>query len=181
MRQFMWSAALAASFLVAGALPAVAVAQSQPAVVVVVDVDRVVTQSAAGKQAMADIETKVQALQARANALQGQLKTEADSIRAGQANNSLAGAALETRVKAFGDKQQSAQNELGKLENDIQRSRAFVLKQISDRVSPIVAEVMKERGANLAMQHIPGMDITGEVITRLDKVLPRVSTTPPAN
>jgi hypothetical protein len=25
------------------------------------------------------------------------------------------------------------------------------------------------------------MDITGEVITRLDKVLPRVSTTPPAN
>jgi Skp family chaperone for outer membrane proteins len=62
-----------------------------------------------------------------------------------------------------------------------------VLKQISDKVSPIVAEVMKERGASLAipraaaLQFAPAMDATTEVLTRLDKALPRVSTTPPAN
>jgi Skp family chaperone for outer membrane proteins len=125
-------------------------------------------------------------LQTRANALQGQLKTEADAIQAGQANQSLAGPALETRVKAFGDRQQAAQREVGQAENDLQRSRQFVLKQISDGVNPILTVVMRERGANLALpvgatlQHGSSLDVTADVIARLDKSLPRVSTTPPA-
>ncbi len=32
-----------------------------------------------------------------------------------------------------------------------------------------------------ALQFAPAMDATTEVLTRLDKALPRVSTTPPAN
>jgi Skp family chaperone for outer membrane proteins len=187
MQSFIRSAAVAASLVVAGTLPSLAIAQAQPVSIIVVDMERVVTQSAAGKQAMTEIDTKMKALQSRAGTLQGQLKTEADAIQAGQANNSLAGPALDTRMKAFGEKQQSAQQEIGKLEADIQRSRQWVLKQISDKVGPIVSEVMKERGASLAipraaaLQFAPAMDATTEVLTRLDKALPRVSTTPPAN
>lgn len=187
MRHFLPSAAMAAALLIAGALPAPALAQSAPAAtIIVVDIERVVSQSAAGKQAMGEIQGKVTALQTRANALQGQLKTEADAIQAGQASKSLAGPALETRVKAFGDKQQSAQQEVGRLENEIQRSRQFVLQQISDGVGPIVSQLMKERGANIALpkgatlQHAAALDVTAEVISRLDKSLPKVSTTPPA-
>ena len=187
MRHFLPSAAMAAALLIAGALPAPALAQSAPAAsIIVVDIERVVSQSAAGKQAMGEIQGKVTALQTRANALQGQLKTEADAIQAGQANKSLAGPALETRVKAFGEKQQSAQQEVGRLENEIQRSRQFVLQQISDGVGPIVSQIMRERGANIALpkgatlQHAPALDVTTEVISRLDKSLPKVSTTPPA-
>lgn len=186
MRHFLPSAAVAAALLFASALPAPALAQSAPAAtIIVVDIERVVSQSAAGKQAMGEIQGKVTALQTRANALQGQLKTEADAIQAGQANKSLAGPALETRVKAFGDKQQSAQQEVGRLENEIQRSRQFVLQQISDGVGPIVSQIMKERGANIALpkgatlQHAAALDVTAEVISRLDKSLPKVSTTPP--
>ena len=186
MRHFLPSAAMAAALLTAGALPAPALAQSAPAAtIVVVDIERVVSQSAAGKQAMNEIQGKVTTLQTRANALQGQLKTEADAIQAGQANKSLAGPALETRVKAFGEKQQSAQQEVGRLENEIQRSRQFVLQQISEGVGPIVSQIMKERGANIALpkgatlQHAPALDVTAEVISRLDKSLPKVSTTPP--
>jgi outer membrane protein len=187
MQRFIRSAALAASLIVAGVLPSVAMAQAQQVSIIVVDMERVVTQSAAGKQAMTEIDAKMKAAQTRANTLQGQLKTEADAIQAGQANNSLSGAALDTRVKAFGEKQQTAQQELGKLEADIQRSRQWVLKQISDKVGPIVSDVMKEHGASLAipraaaLQFAPAMDATSEVLTRLDKDLPRVSTTPPAN
>jgi outer membrane protein len=187
MQSFIRSAAVAASLVVAGALPAPAFAQAQPVSIIVVDMERVVTQSAAGKQAMSEIDNKVKALQTRANTLQGQLKTEADAIQAGQANKSLAGAALDARVKAFGQKQQSAQQEVGKLETDIQRSRQWVLKQISDKVGPIVADVMKERGASLAIpraaaiQFAPAMDATNDVLTRLDKAVQRVSTTPPPN
>jgi Skp family chaperone for outer membrane proteins len=187
MRHFLPSAAMAASLLIAGALPATVLAQAAtPATIIVVDIERVVSQSAAGKAAMGEIQGKVTALQTRANALQGQLKTEADAIQAGQANKSLAGPALDTRVKAFGQKQQSAQQELGRLENEIQRSRQFVLQQISDGVGPIVSQIMKERGANIALpkgatlQHAASLDVTAEVITRLDKSLPKVSTTPPA-
>lgn len=180
------SAAMAASLLIAGALPATVLAQATPpATVIVVDIERVVSQSAAGKQAQSEIQAKVNALQSRANTLQGQLKTEADAIQAGQANKSLAGPALETRVKAFGQKQQSAQQEVGRLEGEIQRSRQHVLQQISDGVGPIVAQIMKERGANVAipraatLQFLPALDVTTEVISRLDKSLPKVSTTPP--
>jgi outer membrane protein len=187
MRHFLPSAAMAAALLFVGALPAPALAQSAPAAtIIVVDIERVVSQSAAGKAAMGEIQGKVTALQTRANALQGQLKTEADAIQAGQANKSLAGPALDTRVKAFGQKQQSAQQEVGRLENEIQRSRQFVLQQISDGVGPIVSQIMKERGANIALpkgatlQHAAALDVTTEVITRLDKSLPKVSTTPPA-
>lgn len=186
MRHFLPSAAMAAFLLIAGALPATVLAQAAPAAtIIVVDIERVVSQSAAGKQAMSEIQGKVTALQTRANTLQGQLKTEADAIQAAQANKSLAGPALEARVKAFQQKQQSAQQEIGRLENEIQRSRQHVLQQISEAVGPIVAQLMKERGANIAvpkaatLQHAPALDVTAEVITRLDKSLPKVSTTPP--
>lgn len=185
--RFLPSAAMAASLLVAGALPATVLAQATPpATIIVVDIERVVSQSAAGKQAMTEIQSKMSTLQSRANTLQGQLKTEADAIQAGQANNSLAGPALETRVKAFGQKQQSAQQEIGRLENEIQRSRQYVLQQISDGVNPIVVQLMKERSASIAipkaaaLQYSPSLDVTTEVIARLDKSLPKVSTTPPA-
>jgi Skp family chaperone for outer membrane proteins len=187
MRHFLPSAALAASLLIAGALPATVLAQAAPpATIIVVDVDRVVSQSAAGKQATSEIQAKVNALQSRANTLQGQLKTEADAIKAGQANKTLAGPAFDTRVQAFGQKEQSARQELGRLEGEIQRSRQFVLQQISDGVGPIVSQLMKERGANIALpkaatlQFSSGLDVTAEVISRLDKALPKVSTTPPA-
>jgi len=188
MRDFVKAAALAASLVIAGAVPAAAIAQTAalpPASIIVVDMERVVNQSAAGKQAMAEIQGKVTAAQTRANALQGQLKTEADAIQAGQANKSLAGPALESRIKAFGDKQQSAQREMGRLEGEIQRARQHVFKQISDGVNPIITAIMKERGATIAMpkaatlQHVAGLEVTSDVITRLDKALPKVSTTPP--
>jgi Skp family chaperone for outer membrane proteins len=187
MRHFLPSAAMAASLLIAGALPATVLAQAAtPATIIVVDIERVVSQSAAGKAAMGEIQGKVTALQTRANALQGQLKTEADAIQAGQANQSLAGPALETRVKAFGERQQAAQREVGQADSEIQRSRQYVLKQLSDAVNPILTVVMREKGANLAMpvgatlQHGASLDVTADVIARLDKALPRVSTTPPA-
>jgi len=186
MRHFLPSAAMAAALLIAGAMPATVLAQAAPAAtIIVVDIERVVSQSTAGKQAMGEIQGRVSALQTRANTLQGQLKTEADAIQAGQANKSLAGPALETRVKAFRQKEGSAQQEIGRLENEIQRSRQFVLQQISDAVGPIVSQIMKDRGANIALpkaatlQHAAAMDVTADVISRLDKSLPKVSTTPP--
>jgi hypothetical protein len=61
-----------------------------------------------------------------------------------------------------------------------------VLKQINDGAQPIITAIMKERGAQIALaeaatlQHTAGIDVTADVVSRLDKALPRVSTTAPA-
>lgn len=167
------------------AVPAIA-QQLSPPVIVIVDMDRIVNDSAAGKTAGAEIQGKITGLQSRATTLQTQLKTDADAIQAGQANKTLVGPALEQRAQAFGAKQQQAQQEMARLEADIQRSRQFVIKQISDASTPIVTQVMRERGASIALaegatlQHSASIDVTNDVITRLNTSLPRVSTTPPA-
>lgn len=178
-------AALAALMLAGISAPAVA-QQLSPPVIVIVDMERIVNESAAGKQAGTEIQGKVTALQSRGSTLQNQLKTEADAIQAGQANKTLAGPALDQRVQAFGQKQQQAQQEVGRLEQDIQRSRQYVIKQITDAANPIITTVMREKGANIALaegatlQHTSSLDVTNDVIARLNTSLPRVSSTAPA-
>ncbi len=183
--QTLFKTAAAALLLATAAAPATA-QQLSPPVIVIVDMDRVVNESAAGKQAGTEIQTRITGLQGRATTLQSQLKTDADAIQAGQANKSLAGPALEQRAQAFGQKQQQAQQELQRLEQDIQRSRQFVIKQITDGANPIITQVMRERGASIALaegatlQHSSSIDVTSDIITRLNTSLPRVSTTAPA-
>lgn len=181
----MTRAAAAALLLSMTAAPAVA-QQLSPAVIVIVDMDRIVNESAAGKQAATELQAKVTGLQSRANTLQQQLKTDADSIQQGQSNNTLAGAQLEQRARSFQEKQQAAQQELGRLENDVQRSRQYVIQQINDAAQPIITQVMRERNASIALaegatlQHSASLDVTNDIIARLNTSLPRVSTTPPA-
>jgi outer membrane protein len=184
MTTFLKSAAIALALGIA-AVPAAA-QQLSPPVIVIVDMDRVVNESAAGKTAATEIQGKITGLQSRAQTLQAQLKTDEDQIRAGQANKTLAGPALEARIKAYGDKQQAAQQELGRLEQDIGRSRQFVIKQITDAANPIITQVMRTRGASIALaegatlQHSSSLDVTNDVVAQLNTSLPRVSTTPPA-
>lgn len=181
----MMKVAAAALLLSVSAAPVMA-QQLSPAVIVLVDMDRIVNESAAGKQASTELQTKISGLQSRASSLQTQLKTDADAIQQGQANNSLAGAQLEQRARAFQAKQQAAQQELGRLENDVQRSRQYVIQQIDTAAQPIITQIMRERGASIVLaegatvQHSASLDITTDVITRLNTSLPRVSTTPPA-
>lgn len=183
MTPMLKGAALALTLIAA---PVAVQAQAlSPAVIVVVDLDRVVNESAAGKQASTELQGRIQALQTRANTLQSQLQAEINAIQQGQANNTLTGPQLEARAKAFEERQQAAQQELGRTENDIQRARAFVLQQINDAAQPVITQIMRERGAQIALaqgatlQHSQGLDITADVIARVNQSLPRVSTTPP--
>ncbi len=156
-----------------------------PAVIVVVDLDRVVNESTAGRQAITELQGRIQALQARANTLQSQLQAEASAIQQGQANNTLTGPQFEARAKAFGERQQAAQEELARTEAEIQRSRAWVLKQITDAAQPIITQIMREKGASIALaeratiQHSGSLNVTNDVLARLNAALPKVSTTPP--
>lgn len=182
----MFAVAMTTVSVIPVSAPAVAASKVAPASIVIVDMDRIVNESAAGKQAATEIQQKVNQLQTRGQALQTQLRAEAETIQKGQQNKSLQGAALEQKVQAFQTRQESARKELGTLEGNIQNARQYVMKQITDAANPIITGIMQERGASIALaqdaaiQHSAALDVTTDVITKLNASLPRVSTTPPA-
>ena len=144
------------------------------------------TVSAALLLGAAAVPAAAQQLATRRTTLAGQLQTEAQAIGQGQQAKTLAGPALEQRVKAFQDKENAANQELQQGQEDLARSRQYVIQQISTASDPIVTQVMRERGASIALQkgatlqHTASLEVTNDVIGRLNTSLPKVSITPPA-
>ncbi|HEX2763692.1 MAG TPA: OmpH family outer membrane protein [Allosphingosinicella sp.] len=191
MNKIAFGAALAALSV---ALPGAAQAQkTPPAVIVVVDSSRIYGECTACRAASAQLQSLVTSAQQRAQALGQPIQTEAQSIE--QAANALqnqpAGAgrttaqtALQNRINALQTRQNSANQELQRLEQNIQSTRANVARQINERLNPIINQVMTAHGANLALDvdatlaHSSGVDVTTEVLNALNQKLPSVSVTP---
>ena len=189
MKSIFKAAALAAFALgTASALPTAAFAQAAAAQtsIIVVDMDRVGAESAAGKSGQTQLKSKLDSLQARGKTLADQLRSEEETLLKARQANTMAPDAFQAKVKELQTKQNSARTELGNRENELQRSQAFVRQQIFNAVGPIVQAVMRERGASIvlareaALAVSPTLDVTAEVIRRLDAALPRVNATAPA-
>lgn len=190
MKKTLLGSALAA---LAAITPAAAPAQRAPgAVIVVVDTDRVYRECTACRAAQTQIQTMVTSAQQRAQTLGQPLQVEAQSIQqAAQAARNQTGAArttaeaaLQQRAQAFQARQNTANQELGRLEQNIQSTRANVVRQINDRLNPIISQVMTARGANVALDvaatlaRSQAIDVTNDVLTQLNTALPSVSVTP---
>ena len=190
MNKLALGAAMAALSL---ALPGIAQAQRAPgAVIVVVDTDRIYRDCTACKAAQTQLQGLLASARTRSQALGQPLQTEAQSIeQAGAALRNQSGAAraaaetaLNTRVQAFQSKQTSAQQELARMEQNIQSTQANVLRQINARLNPVITQVMTARGANVALDvnatlaRSGSLDVTNDVLTALNAALPSVSVTP---
>jgi Skp family chaperone for outer membrane proteins len=169
--------------------PTVASAQAIPgAVIAVVDLEKVTSQCTACKTATAALQSQVNALKSREQALAAPLKTEGESIQT--AINGLNGkepdAALQARVKAFQTKQQQGAQELARQQTQIQRNQAYISQQIQAKLGPIYQQVMQRRGANVMVEvgntlaTGAALDVTNDVLAALNQQLPSVSTTAPA-
>ena len=66
----------------------------------------------------------------------------------------------------------------------LQSTQANVLRQVNERLNPIINQAMTARGANIAMDvdatlaHAATINITADVLARLNSALPSVSVTP---
>lgn len=184
----MHSKILLAAFAVATvAIPATAQAQRAPATVsVVVDTDRVFQQCNACKTATTQLQSQVRALEAQQKTLGDQLRPERQSLE--NAVRALNGkepdAALTQRIQAFQQRERQAAQQLQQTQQRIQSIQAHVLRQIDQRLGPIINQAMTARGANLALSvdatlaHAQSIDITTDVLARLNTALPSVSLTP---
>jgi Skp family chaperone for outer membrane proteins len=187
MKTIVITAALAASAL---ATPAIAQQRAPAAVIVVVESERIYRECTACRTAQTQLQSQVSGLQARQKTLADQIRPEGQSIQA--AIGALAGkqpdAALRARVEAFQKKQEAANQELQRSQQNIQSIQANVLRQINTRLQPAISQVMAARGANLAVDtdatlaRSQGLDVTADVLAALNRTLPSVSLTPlPAN
>jgi outer membrane protein len=178
---------IAAALIAASALAAPALAQRAPAaVVVVVDTDRVYRDCNACRTAQTQLQSQVSTLRTRQQTLEGQLRPEGQSIQT--AITALAGkqpdAALQNRIKTFQQRQDTANQELAKGQQNIQSIQANVVRQINEKLQPVINQVMTQKGANLAVDvgstlaHGTGTDVTNEVLAALNTALPAVSLTP---
>jgi len=178
---------LAAAMIAVSALAAPAMAQRAPAaVVVVVDTDRIYRDCNACRTAQTQLQSQVTALRTRQQTLETQLRPEGQAIQT--AVNALAGkqpdAALTNRVKAFQQRQETANQELARGQQNIQSIQANVLRQINEKLQPAINQVMTQKGANLAVDvdatlaHGTAVNATNEVLAALNATLPSVSVTP---
>ena len=190
MNKFIFGAAAAA---LASTMPVAAQAQRAPdAVIVVVDTDRIYRECTACRAAQTQLQGMVPSARARATHLGQPIQAEAQSIeQAAAALRNQTGAArataetaLNTRLQQLQQRQTTAQQEVARLEQNIQSSQANVLRQINERLNPIVTQVMTQRNANIALDtnatlaRSNGVDVTDAVLAALNQQLTTVNVVP---
>ena len=175
---------LAASALaMAAATITPAFAQTAPQIVVV-EMSRIAAESAASKSAEPQLKAKFESVQSRAKTLGDQFRNEYETLQ--KAQPSMAKEAFQTKARELQQRQVTAENEVRGREQDYGRSVQYVRQQILEAVNPIITAVMREKGASLALDRdatlavASSLDVTTDVMTRLNAALPRVGITPPA-
>jgi Skp family chaperone for outer membrane proteins len=176
---------LAALGLTTASVPALAQAVP-PATIIVVDRDEVMSTSTAGKAAAAQLQAQVAALQSRAQTLDAGFRSEGDALQKAAATKTMAEAALQAKAEDLQKRAQAAQVDLNNKQRQIAMNQQFVAKQLDDAMEPIITQVMKEKGAMIAIdegatiQSSNAINVTQTVLQRLNTKLPSVSVNAPA-
>lgn len=131
---------------------------------------------------------QLDAAEARRAAIAAQLQPLIDKYnrdRQANANNP----ALAQQAQAINQIQQSGQQELQQLVAPIQLSRAYVTEQIEERLDTAVQNAAKKKNIQLILDPTQGAviyadaayNITQDVLTELNTLLPSAQLVPPAN
>ena len=181
-------------FLIAAALAPVAIAAPSLAQVngiAVANPEGAVLQSNAWKTAISQIQTTYKAqldqAQARQTAVQNELRPLVDAFEKARSAPNANEAALRTQATTIQQKEQAANAELQRLTQPVQRARAYAAEQIGAQLQAAVNAAMSKKKVTLllrpeaAVQAQPSTDITADVTAELNRLVPSVSITPPAN
>jgi Skp family chaperone for outer membrane proteins len=158
----------------AAAQPAAAPAPAGPLRIAVIDTEKILLSSAAGKKAMADLkklqEAKENDLRARAQELKD-LQAKINDGRLSLAQDKLADMAKQAEEKDI--QLRRAQDDANR---ELTKKRDDMLAQIDERVMPVINQVGHELGYTLIFRKFESgliyadeaIDITGVIIQRLD-------------
>ena len=150
------------------------------------DADDVMGASNAGKAAQASLTQQAQALQTRMQTLQNGFAQEGEALQKASENKTMTQPAIEAKAKDLQNRVNQANASIENSRRQLAANQQFVLKQLSDAMTPIIAQVMTEKGANVVMDSgpaikvSPDLDVSQLVLQRLNAKLTSVSTTAPA-
>jgi Skp family chaperone for outer membrane proteins len=193
MKAYLKTAAAAAALMLvpAAASAQAAAAAAAPAAVAVVDLDAAIVNSAAFQSAMNQVQTtyktQITAAQTRQTALQGELNTLRTEIENLQKNSATPKATLDAKIAAFQQKGQAAQAELQRLAAPFARPQAYVREQVEAKVEQALKAAMTAKKVGVVLRpeaafaFQPSSDLTPDVVTQLNALVPSASITPPAN
>ncbi len=175
----------AAMSLAAMSAPALA-QQVQPAKIIFVDADEIMGSSTAGKAAAASLNQQGQALQSRMQSLQTQFAQEGDQLQKAAQAKTITQPVFEQKAKDLQNRVNQANASIENSRRQLAANQQFVLKQLSDAMTPIIQQVMTEKGATVVMDSGPAIKVSPElevsqlVLQRLNAKVTTVSTTAPA-
>jgi len=185
-KSLMLAAVAATPIVAATAVPT----SAQVAGVAVADPEAAIQNSNAWKTAISQIQTthkaaldqanaRAQAVQAELNPLVQQLQTASQQPNANQQQ-------LQTQAAAIQQKEQAAQAEIARLTQPAQLARAYAFEQINRQLGPASQAVITSRKLQLLLRPEAllyagqATDVTAAITTELNRLVPSVTTTPPA-
>ncbi len=152
-------------------------------VIAIVDVQRILQESSASKSVQKQLE-------AQRSKFQSEIGKEENSLR--QAEQTLAKQRSQLTAQDYADKEQQLRQRFSAVENHVQLRRKVLDKSYADAMSAVrqalldvVADVAHERRANLvvvkqqALWTDQPLDITDEVLRRLDQKIPKIDIATP--
>lgn len=180
-------------FAAAAALPGVLVAgaaTAQVSGIAVADPEAAVANSKAWAAARGQIQTtyktQIDQANARRQAIATELQPLVTKFQSDQRAN-VAQSALQTQAQAIQTKEQAANAELARLTQPAQRAQAYALEQISAKLPDALNAAVRAKNVTMllrpesALFANPAADITSAITAELDRAVPTVSITPPAN
>lgn len=149
--------------------------------IAVVDVQKIMRDSSAAKSIRSQLESKQKAFQAEIKKKEEEMQAQEKSL-AGQ-RATLSPEAFEKKVNEFRTKATKMQKDVQAKKSSLDSGFEKSLNDIQQVVNQVITDLAKEKSFNLAIPSgqllyaEPGMDITAEVLSRLNSKLPKVTVT----
>lgn len=174
MKPFVFRALVTVLLAASAASPALA-----ETTIAVVNTQKIMQESKAAQSVRSQLQSKQKAFQAELDAKEKQLLAEDQALV--KQRSTMEQAAFEQKVKDFRSKAAVAQREVQTKRLQVDKALESALKDIQNTVIGIVKEVAAEKKVNAVVSSAavlyaePSLDITNEVLDRLNKKLPDVS------
>jgi len=182
---------LLAAALVAPAALSAPAATAQVGGVAVADPEAAVANSKAWATARTQIQTQYKAQLDQANTRRQAIQTELQPLVAAYQKAAAAPgateASLRTQAQAIQTREQTANAELQRLTAPASRAQSYAIEQISAKLQDAVSAAARAKNVSLllrpnaALFANPTADITSAITAELDRTVPTVGITPPAN
>jgi Skp family chaperone for outer membrane proteins len=182
---------LAAAAAVPGTIALTAPVQAQVAGIAVADPNAAVARSraftTATQQIQTQYKTQIDQANARRTAIENELRPLFQAFETARAAPNANEASLRTQAQTIQTRQQAGEQELQRLTAPAQRAQAYAIEQISLRLREALTAATTRKNVQLllrpdsALFAQPATDITADITAELDRLVPSVSITPPAN